>query len=365
MGKRRVTSKFVSNHEFLGLDALRGAAALIVALGHATVLLGFRPGSSYLAVDLFFVLSGFVLAHAYDQKIERGMGTIDFMRIRLIRLYPIYCLGTLIATLAILIALISTKGTQWGLSNLAASFPFAIMFLPTPPGFSPREAIYPLDTPAWSLAFELVVNLAFVAAWRMLSIRRLIAIVVVAGVVLIFSAWHYGDLSSGSDWRTLLGGFPRVFFSFPLGVLLLRLYRLRRLRLQCSPLVPLAIMLAVLIFEPAANLRPAYDLLCVIVVFPLVVAAGASDKPLPFAAPLALLGTLSYALYALHFPIMEMFISALTKLTHGNLRPYQPWAGMLFIGIALLAAYLADVWVDAPARRWLSRRIPRRVPRTA
>jgi peptidoglycan/LPS O-acetylase OafA/YrhL len=359
-----LTSKFETNHKFLGLDALRGAAALIVAVGHATVLFGFRPGSSYLAVDLFFVLSGFVLAHAYDRKIAGGMGSIDFMRVRLIRLYPIYCLGTLAATFAILIALVSTKGS-WSFSNLAAAFPFAMAFLPTPPGLAPREAIYPLDTPAWSLAFELVVNLAFVLAWRMLSIRRLIAIVVLAGVALIFSAFHYGDLSSGSDWRTALGGFPRVFFSFPLGVLLLRLYRERNLRLQLSPLVPLAITLAVLIIEPSARFRPAYDLGCVILVFPLVVAAGATVQPLRFAAPFALLGALSYALYALHFPIMEMSISALTKISHGNLVRYQPWAGLAFIGIALIAAYVADAWVDAPARRWLSKTFPTRPKRAA
>jgi peptidoglycan/LPS O-acetylase OafA/YrhL len=360
-----LTSKFVSNHEFLGLDALRGAAALTVAFGHATVLFGFRPGSSYLAVDLFFVLSGFVLAHAYDQKIARGMGTIDFMRIRLIRLYPIYCLGTLATTFAILIALVGTKGTTWSLSNLAASFPFAITFLPTPPGLAPREAIYPLDTPAWSLAFELVVNLAFVVVWRMLSIRRLVIIVALAGLALIFTAYHYGDLSAGSDWRTLPGGFPRVFFSFPLGVLMLRLYRERNLRLQLSPLLPLTIMLAVLIFEPSARFRPAYDLVCIMLVFPLVVAAGATVKPLRFAAPFAVLGALSYALYALHFPLMEMTISALTKITHGNLPRYQPWAGLAFIGLALIAAYVADVGVDTPVRRWLSKVIPTRAKRAA
>ena len=116
----------------------------MVALGHAVVLFGFRPGSSYLAVDLFFVLSGFVLAHAYDQKIARGMGTIDFMRIRLIRLYPIYCLGTLLSTFAILIALVGAEDTTWHLSNLAAAFAFAMAFLP--PGHA--SSCYPLDAPA-------------------------------------------------------------------------------------------------------------------------------------------------------------------------------------------------------------------------
>ena len=117
-------------------------------------------------------------------------------------------------------------------------------------------------------------------------------------------------------------------------------------------------MLAVLIFEPSERFRSTYDLACVIVVFPLVVAAGASAKPLRFAAPFAVLGALSYGLYALHFPLMRMTISALTKLAHGNLASCQPWAGLIFIVIALTAAYVADIWVDTPLRRWLSKTIP-------
>ena len=88
-------------------------------------------------------------------------------------------------------------------------------------------------------------------------------------------------------------------------------------------------------------------------------------QPLRFAAPFAVLGALSYALYALHFPLMEMTISALTKITHGNLLRYQPWAGFAFIGMALAAAYVADAWVDAPVRRWLSKAIPTRAKRAA
>ncbi len=50
-----------------------------------------------LAVDLFFALSGFVLAHAYEQKFERGMTAFDFMKIRFIRLYPLYILALFIS----------------------------------------------------------------------------------------------------------------------------------------------------------------------------------------------------------------------------------------------------------------------------
>ena len=80
---------------FYGLDALRGIAAAVVVTRHAPALfgIGLFPNSS-LGVDLFFVMSGFVIAHAYDQRIEKGLNWRQFLVIRAIRLYPLDLLGT-------------------------------------------------------------------------------------------------------------------------------------------------------------------------------------------------------------------------------------------------------------------------------
>ncbi len=357
--------KTEADHVFLGLDQLRGTAALVIAFGHAQSLFGFHPGSGYLAVDLFFALSGFVLSHAYDKRFARGMGAIEFMRIRLIRLYPLYFLGLLIVSIGILANLALTRHPNWTATAFVESCGFALGFLPTPPGIAPRHSIYPLNTPAWSLAFELIVNLAFVLAWRRLSIRCLTAIAGLSAAALAMTAMHYGSLVPGSDWYNVLGGFPRVFFSFTVGVLLLRLFRERSWRIRAGSMFPLATMLLVLCIEPPDRFRAAYDLICVGLIFPIVVLAGATLKPTRYVALYAFFGAISYALYALHFPIFEMTLALLIKLTSGNLGSVQPWAGAGFICLAVGVAYGADIFYDAPVRKWLGKAIPRPAARPA
>jgi peptidoglycan/LPS O-acetylase OafA/YrhL len=348
-----LSAKAESSHAFLGLDALRGVAALMIVIGHAEVLFGFRPGSGYLAVDLFFVLSGFVLAYAYDRRIAGGMTTFAFMRVRLIRLYPLYFLGLAVASAGILLGLLFARRSNWAPENLAESLFFSIGFLPTPPGIAPRSAIYPLNTPAWSLAFELVVNLAFVVAWNRISIRVLAGVIVASGLVLIGAALHYGSLTAGSDWPTVLGGFPRVFFSFPVGVLLFRLRAHARPAQPFGAAASLILMIGVLGFEPSAQLRPAYDLVCVLAILPLLVVIGARAKASPFDRFYGFLGGISYALYALHFPIFEISLAALKTVAHQDVQRLQPWAGIAFVAVMMGIAYAADVFFDAPVRRWM------------
>src|ERR1700761_6004380 len=81
-------------HAYPALDGLRGVAAIAVMLHH------FRPltapwlfAHGYLAVDLFFLLSGFVIAHAYDARFRKGLGVPAFLVIRLIRLWPMIAFG--------------------------------------------------------------------------------------------------------------------------------------------------------------------------------------------------------------------------------------------------------------------------------
>jgi peptidoglycan/LPS O-acetylase OafA/YrhL len=80
-------------HQFVLLDGLRGVAALAVVVTHALYFFPPTP-MAYLAVDFFFMLSGFVLAHAYGERLRQGMTAGRFMAIRLIRLYPLYALGS-------------------------------------------------------------------------------------------------------------------------------------------------------------------------------------------------------------------------------------------------------------------------------
>src|SRR4051812_23930437 len=94
IGAQQRSSK---HSRFLTLDALRGVAALIVFIRHSGPQFGLSAveySASHMAVDLFFVLSGFVLANAYESKLVDGtLGVSRFMLLRYIRLFPLYLLA--------------------------------------------------------------------------------------------------------------------------------------------------------------------------------------------------------------------------------------------------------------------------------
>src|SRR6185312_1216171 len=76
------------------LNGMHGIAAILIVVRHTAPIFGQNPFSeSYLAVDLFFVLSGVVIANAYESKLLEGMEVAQFAKIRLIRLYPLYALS--------------------------------------------------------------------------------------------------------------------------------------------------------------------------------------------------------------------------------------------------------------------------------
>jgi peptidoglycan/LPS O-acetylase OafA/YrhL len=338
---------------FTGLDGLRGLAALTVVMWHTQALFGFGPGSGYLAVDVFFILSGFVMAHAYDHKLEQGMGVVEFMRVRLIRLYPLYALSLLMIVGALTLSQMVGQHTNWTPGKIAASTTFSAAFLPTPPDLGSNDSLYPLNTPAWSLGFELIINLLFALAWRWLSMRTLIGIALVAAIAEVAATVAYGSLNTGSTWPTALGALPRVFYSFTAGVILLRLYRVRSVRVPGGSLLPSLVMVALMVVTPPAGTIGVYDLVCAIVMFPVLVMAGASAQPVRLCSAYGFLGAASYAVYALHIPLFAVANGLLVKITHGRLEIAQPWAGICFIGGVMLAAYLADRFYDAPVRRWL------------
>lgn len=267
---------------------------------------------------------------------------------------PLYFMGLVLASSAILAELLALKRGNWRGSELALSFTLASGFLPTPPGFAPRESIYPLNTPAWSLAFELIVNLAFVAAWKRLSTKVLIAVVITAGAALAATAQTFGSLAAGSDWSTVAGGFPRVFYSFTVGVLTLRLFRKHEVSFSLGWVAPVLATLAILTIEPPPGLRPAYDVIAVLFLFPLLVLWGANAKPTRIAGFCGWMGSISYALYALHFPIFEMAFALLKRLMPDKFMTLQPWAGYAFMALILGVAHAADFAYDAPVRKWLT-----------
>ncbi len=326
-------------HVFGGLDQMRGAAALAVMVYHACLGIGWGgvlPGG-YLAVDVFFVISGFVIAYAYDARVG-GLGVAGFLRVRLIRLYPLYALGLLLGVAVVVEQALRGANTHgWAVALAANAF-----FLPAPPTPWGKLVISPIDVPGWSLILEIWINLAFALFHRRLSTAMLALIVGCAGFALALLAFIVGvKFTGGQSWDTAEVGVVRVCFSFPLGVLM---YRLRDRLPNLASLAPLvAPALLILFCIPSSG--PG-DFLFVTVASPLLVAAAAQASR----APLAGFGAdTSYAIYVLHFPLMVM-VRDLCLASHA------PIAMPLFACAAavVVLAYLADRFYDRPMRAWLS-----------
>jgi peptidoglycan/LPS O-acetylase OafA/YrhL len=323
------------------LDGLRAIAAMAVLLLHLERPGFHMPQAAYTAVDLFFLISGFVVADAYEGRIAR-FGVLAFLRARVIRLYPMLLAGLLILPAYCLVAFVrhgTSPATAWQiLGSMAASLAMIPSHLP-PSRLWHKDLLFPLDGPVWSLMLEMIVNLAYAAFLPWLSRRVLVVVVVTAGSVLVASQIALGGVDLGWGWPTAWGGLPRATFSFFLGVLIFRLK------------IPRPTLHPVLILAAAMLLFCAPPLATVLIGYPLVlIAATKPDRR--GAAAMAAMGALSYPVYVIHFPLLHW----IGWLLAGQA---PAWASIpISVAIVLLCATAALKLWDEPARRWLSRRAP-------
>ena len=156
---------------FATLDGLRGVAAVFVAMRHIAFFKALNIHGGYMAVDLFFVLSGFVIAHAYERRFERGLTAGRFLASRYLRLWPVYALGAVLGLIAAAAHALPGRDNLTGAEVLRTA-PFALAMLPGP---HIKPMLYPVNSVAWSLALELLINAAYAFAWRPLKDSRILA----------------------------------------------------------------------------------------------------------------------------------------------------------------------------------------------
>ena len=339
---------------FATLDGLRGLAALLVVYHHQHLAgINGAPPAAYLAVDLFFLMSGFVIAHAYEDKLRDGMAPLAFMRLRLIRLYPLYLLGSAIGLLVAL--------AFWRLSALHPASTVELVRavasgLAMLPYFDadPSQVAFPLNGPAWSLFFELLINLVYAVFAVRLSNRTLAAVCVVSAILLEVLAFRAGSLNVGFQTVGFFGGVPRVALSFFGGVLIFRLHRAGRLpRLSISPLWALVAALALLVSP--LEVTPLGAVAVVAFGFPavLMLAVCTCEPAKALARPFALLGEVSYPLYAVHGPIIVGLLMA-SRFWDWDLPAVRlQVAFALPLALAGLALILSRRY-DRPTRAFLS-----------
>lgn len=308
-------------------------AASAVVLMHASLL----APHAYLAVDLFFMLSGFVLEHAYGARLADGMGAPTFLWRRIKRLYPLYALGLAISILAVGGALVLGRGAGWTPGSfLTAALTGAIMAPAWPAtGAAGAAPLYPLNFPAWTLLAELLANAVFAGVYRRLSAPVLVIWTLAAAAITAALAWSYGALDGGAAWPSLHLGIARVAFAFPAGVLLRRLVRGRlppvfgALALACA---------GIALYGSIGGLDVrVYDLAAALILWPTLIALAAASEvrgALRMAAVEA--GAASYAAYVTAIPAFAIVHALLHA--RGLQTDKLTWLQAVLFGAALFAA---------------------------
>jgi peptidoglycan/LPS O-acetylase OafA/YrhL len=335
---------------FAGLDGLRGIAALAVVGLHGNQFIkftAFHP-STYLAVDFFFILSGFVIAYAYDERIKAGLRLGSFLRIRLIRLYPMLFFGALLGGVSMV-----SHHLLSDTDNLDRAVTLALAgLLLLPAGLAFGFEAYPVNNPIWSLFFEIVANVLYPCLLRLAKITW--AILIFCALALTFLTWSYQSVEfmGFDDGSLFLAGFARVIVPFLCGALIFhsRLFE----RFPAIPFIAVAgALLAVLLtWTPLPWL---FDLAAIFLLLPALVCLGARA---PMTSPglwkfCEISGKISYPLYLVHQPVMRA-VAAVAQMPRFHLSPALSLA--VGVGISIGLAWFALKFYDEPVRYFLSHR---------
>ena len=348
------------------LDGLRGAAALAVIGYHIFEAYDCRHiNHGYLAVDFFFILSGFVIGYAYDDRWNR-MSVREFFKRRLIRLHPMVVMGALIGG-----AMFYTQGCDaWDVSKvsveaLVTAVIMSALLIPAPAGPEVRGIgeMFPINGPTWSLFFEYIGNILYALVLRFLPTRALAAFTAAAacGLAAMSIAGPQGDLSVG--WAmtpfNLGGGSLRLLFAFPAGLLMSRIFR--PVNVRGAFWIGTAVIFAVAAVPRLGGtehlwMNGIFDAACAIAVFPATVWLAASGRTTDALTTriCKFLGDISYPLYVVHYPFIYLYYAWVKN--NGLSFCESAWgaAGVVVGSVAL--AWLCLRFYDEPLRRRLSGR---------
>ena len=360
------------------LDGLRGVAALMVIWYHVFEGFAFASNSAietlnhgYLAVDFFFILSGFVIGYAYDDRWGKSLTMKDFFKRRLIRLHPMVIMGAVLGAITFCIqGSVQWDGTHVAISMIMLSLLCTIFFIPAMPGVGyevrGNGEMFPLNGPCWSLFFEYIGNILYALFIRRLSNKALTVFVVLLGVALaafaVFNVSTYGNIGVGwtLDGVNFLGGSLRMLFPFSLGMLMSRNFKPMKVKGAfwiCT--VALIALFAVPYLEGMEPLcmNGVYEAFCVIVAFPIILWIGAlgTTTDVQSTKVCKFLGDISYPVYVIHYPLMYLFYAWLIENKLYTLGETWHVAVCVFV-LSIVLAYLCLKLYDEPIRKYLAKR---------
>ena len=384
------------------LDGLRGVAALMVVIFHLFETYNARIGTQiinhgYLAVDFFFVLSGFVIGYAYDDRWDK-MTTWGFFKRRLVRLHPMVIAGTLIG------ASLFFLGDKPGLNvigecpgwKFALCVVMGLLMLPCGKGLDIRgfSETSSLNGPSWTLMYEYIGNILYAFILRRLPKYALVILCVVCAVFTLDLTLGIGifqfppaemvqpdgsiSYSTGAHYNVIGGwsltpdqiyiGTTRLMYPFLCGLLISRILRagIKDSNPSGSPLHArggfwwCSLILVAVFSIPQLGGKPCiadgiYQAIAILLLFPIVVMLGAGSRTTDERSTriCKFLGDLSFPLYITHYPLVYIQMAWAPDNFESPL-----WMQIVFnAGIMLLAIFIA--WAcfklyDAPVRLWLT-----------
>ena len=361
------------------LDGRRGVAALLVVFYHIFEGLSFAAGGTvittinhgYLAVDFFFILSGFVIGYAYDDRWGRSLTLGNFFKRRLIRLHPMIVMGAVLGVVFyVLQGSVMWDGTRVATSMVMLALLCALFFIPAAPGscydIRGNAEMFPLNGPSWSLFFEYIGNLLYALFIHRLGNKGLALLVALTGAGLawftLFDVVGYGMIGVGwtLDGLNFFGGLLRMLFPFSLGMLLARKFQPVKVRGAfwiCSAVLLVLFCVPYIEGQAVVSLNGLYESVCIFLLFPALVWIGASGKTTDRRSTLVckFSGDISFPLYAVHYPVMYLFYSWLIENKYYTFGEIWPMALVVYVGSVLLA-YAALKLYDEPVRKWLTKR---------
>lgn len=358
------------------LDGLRGVAALLVVFYHIFEGLSFAAGGTlittinhgYLAVDFFFILSGFVIGYAYDDRWNKNLTLGNFFKRRLIRLHPMIVMGAVIGTITYFIQ----GSVQWDGTHVATSWVMlallcAMFFIPAVPGAGydvrGNGEMFSLNGPSWSLFFEYIGNILYALFIHRLSNKALTVLVALTGAGLAWfaltDAVGYGMIGVGwtLDGMNFWGGLLRMLFPFSLGMLLSRNFRpvfIKGAFWICSLVLIVLFCVPYIEGNSPVCLNGVYEMICIALIFPVLVWIGASGKTTDRKSTRVckFLGDISFPLYAIHYPLMYLFYAWLIEHKLYTLGEAWQMALVVYIG-SIILAYICLKCYDEPIRKKL------------
>lgn len=358
------------SHYFI-LDGWRGVAAMIVVWFHifeafATSQLDQKVNHGYLAVDFFFLLSGFVMGYAYQHQ----WGTIsfgNFFKRRIIRLQPMLIFASILgASMFYIQAYEGWKTDTISVGTLLVAMLMTMFLIPATPSSEIRGIgeMFPLNGPSWSLFFEYLAYFLYGFFLRRFSTKWLI--IWVSAMCLAISSFAllggYGGIGAG--WTLtpfeFLGGSLRVLFSFSLGLLLFRIFKSKSFKNAFffgSLLLISATVMPRIGDENSLFLNGLYEIFCITLVFPLIIylGVGGQTQNASLRRVCNFLGEISYPLYLVHYPFIYWYYGWV-KTNDLAFSQTIPQALALFFGCIVLA-YLALRFIDKPIRRFLQQKM--------